>query len=131
MKRGFNSLFSVFVIICASCIKSSKPVPTNTDVIYPGEEAINITVVVQVSMDVARSLNNLDPPTSESTELLRMIETLGFTLEPMHHNTDDTNLQKYFIVEVPDQANAQLVVDRLLESEAVEAAYLQPPYGLP
>ena len=37
-------------------------------------------VTVQISADVARVLNQRSPPTAESEDLLRMIETFGLTL---------------------------------------------------
>jgi len=88
-------------------------------------------VTIQVSADVARALHQQSPPTAKSETLLRMVDTLGYALEPMHRDTDDPNLQSYFIVEAPDSATAQRVIDRLRESEAVEAAYVKPPDELP
>jgi len=88
-------------------------------------------VTIQVSADVAIALNQRGPPTAESRRLLRMIEIFGLTLEPMHLDTNDPNLQSYFTVEVPDYAIAQRVMDRLRQSEAVEAAYVKPPDDLP
>lgn len=88
-------------------------------------------VTVKVSEGVARALHQRSPPTAESEELLRIIETFGLALEPMHRDTDDPNLQSYFIVEVPGHATAQRVIDRLRQSEAVKAAYVKPPDELP
>lgn len=92
---------------------------------------IKIKVIVKVSADVARSLNHLAPPTAESEAVLRMIKTFGLTLEPMHRDTDDPNLQSYFIVEVPDDETAQRLIDQLLQAKGVEAAYIKPPDELP
>lgn len=88
-------------------------------------------VTVQVSTDVARALHQRGPPTAGSEALLRMIESFGFMLEPMHHDTDDPILRNYFIVEVTDYGTAQRVMDRLQHSEAVKAAYIKPPDELP
>lgn len=95
------------------------------------KEVIITQVTVQVSADVARALRQQRPATAESESLLSMIETFGLTIEPMHHDTDDPSLQSYFIVEAPDHATAQGVMDRLRQSEAVEAAYVKPPDELP
>jgi hypothetical protein len=84
-------------------------------------------VTVQVSSDVARALHRRGPSTAESGDLLRLIEMVGCALEPMHRDTDDPNLQTYFIVEVPDHATAQRVMNRLEQSKAVKAAYIKPP----
>ena len=92
---------------------------------------IIMQVIVQVSANVARAIHQRSPLTGESEKLLRIIKTFGLMLEPMHHDTDDPTLQSYFIVEVPDHATAQRLIDHLEEAEVVEAAYLQPVYGLP
>lgn len=66
-----------------------------------------------------------------SREDVMTIKTFGFTWEPMHRDTEDPYLQSYFVVEVPDNATAQRVIDRLRQSEAVVAAYVKPPDELP
>lgn len=88
-------------------------------------------VIVQVSADVARALHRGGPPTANSEALLRMMETLGLTLQPMHPATHDPYLQSYLTVEVPDDATAQQVIDRLQQAATVEAAYVKPPDELP
>lgn len=88
-------------------------------------------VTVQVSADVARALHQRDPPTTQSQELSKLIETFGLTLEPMHRDRDDPNLQSYFTVEVLDHATAQRVINRLHQLEAVKAVYVKPPDELP
>lgn len=88
-------------------------------------------VTVQVSADVARTLRQRGPPTTDSEALWRMIKTFGLTLQPMHPDTDDPNLQSYFTVEVPDHATAQRVISRLQQAAATEAAYVKPPDELP
>jgi hypothetical protein len=92
---------------------------------------ITIKVIVQVSADLARSLNHLTPPTAESEALLEIVEPFGSTLVPMHRDTDDPNLQSYFIVEVPDNEIAQRVIDQLLPARGIRAAYIKPPDELP
>ncbi len=88
-------------------------------------------VTVQVAVDVARALHQREPITVKSEALLRMVETFGLTLEPMHLDSDDPILRSYFIVEVSDRATAQRVMNSLRQSEAVEAAYVKPPDELP
>jgi hypothetical protein len=118
-------------IVFASCNASSIAVPASTDVNNSRKEVITMRITVQVSANVARALHQRGPPTAESEELLRIIETFGLALEPMHRDTDDPNLQSYFIVEVPDHATAQRVINRLQQLEAVKAAYVKPPDELP
>ena len=88
-------------------------------------------VTVQVPPDVARTLHERGPPTAKSEALLRMIEELGLTLDPMHPDMDDPKLQSYFLIDVPDHATARRVIDRLQQSKAVEGAYVKPPDELP
>jgi hypothetical protein len=97
----------------------------------PREEVITLQITIQVSADVARALQQRGPTTAESEELLRIIETFGLALEPMHRDTDDLNLQSYFIVEVVDHATTQRVMNSLQQLAAVEAAYVTPLHGLP
>jgi hypothetical protein len=132
MKKVVRCAFSVIAFIAfASCNASSTAVPTSTDVTDSREEVITMQVTVQVSAGVARALHQRGPPTAESEELLRIIETFGLALEPMHRGTDDPNLQSYFTVEVLDHATAQRVINRLQQLEAVKAAYVKPPDELP
>lgn len=88
-------------------------------------------ITVQVSADAARALHQRSPPTAESEVLLRIIETFGLALEPMHLDTNDPSLQSYFTVEVEDHATAQRVINGLQQLEAVKAAYVKPPDELP
>ena len=132
MKSFKCIIFPLLVIIAiTSCGGNSEPLPTNAEGILSGEEVIKIKIIVQVSADVARSLNHLDPQTAESEALSEMIKTLGFTLVPMHPGTDDPSLQRYFIVEVLDDKTAQTVIDQLLQTKGIEAAYIKPPDELP
>lgn len=132
MKETIWGAFSVILLIAfVSCKASSQAVPTSTDGTGLREEVITMQITVQVSADVARALYQRGPPTAESEELLRIMNTFGIKLEPLHRNTYDPSLQRYFIVEVPDRATAQQVMDRLQQLEAVEAAYVKPPDELP
>lgn len=88
-------------------------------------------VTVQVSIDVARGLHQRGPRTTDSEVLLGMMETIGLTLQPMHPDTDDPNLQRYFTGAVPDRATAQRVIDSLQQVAAIEAAYVKPIDELP
>lgn len=88
---------------------------------------MSLHVIVQVSEDVAQTLHQRGPPTTGSQELLKIAEELGVELEPLHPGVEDLSLARYFVVEAPDPATAQLVVAHLQGSNAVEAAYLKPP----
>jgi hypothetical protein len=121
----------IALIVFASCNASSTAVPAGANVTDSREEVITMQVTVQVSADLARALHQRGPPTAESEELLRIIETFGIALEPMHRDTDDPNLQSYFTVEVADYAIAQRLMNRLQLLEAVKATYVKPPDELP
>jgi|GEM_PF-3318040 len=86
-----------------------------------------MVVTVQVKPDVARVLQNQSEPTPVSEELLAVLEELDIILVPIHPDTEDPLLIIFFTVEVADSSTAEKVINRLLESEAVEAAYLKPP----
>jgi hypothetical protein len=92
---------------------------------------INLEVTIIVSSEVAAAIQQKKPQHPGAEELLRIAETLGVSLEPIHPGTVDTNLLSYFIVKVPDSATALKVMDRLQQSKAVEAAYIKPPDELP
>jgi hypothetical protein len=94
-------------------------------------DTARMQITVQVTTDVARALHQREPPNAESEALLRMIVAFGLRLEPMHPGTDDPHLISWFEVEVPNQASAQQVIDRIQESEMVKAAYIKPPDQLP
>lgn len=88
-------------------------------------------LTVKVAFDVARALHRQIPQTAESTELLKVVEALGVTLQAMHPDAADPDLMSYFAVEVPEAETAQRVVSRLRQVKAIEAAYLKPPDALP
>lgn len=92
---------------------------------------MKIQVVIIVSADVARPLQQRGSPTAGSQELLMIAEELGVLLEPMHPDSDDPLLAPYFMAEVPDSATAEWVITHLRKSKAIEAAYLKPPDELP
>jgi len=125
------TFLTLVVMACVSCNANPRPVLTGIDVTGSREEVITMQVTVEVSADVVRAQLQRDPLAAEPEVLLEMIKTLGLTVEPMHRNTDDPNLRSYFIVEVPDNATAQRVIDRLRQSKAVVAAYVKPPDELP
>ena len=100
------------------------PPPVNTG---PLEELEPMVVTVQVTPDVARVLQNQSEPIPASKELIIVLEELDITLEPIHPGTRDPLLIIFFTVDVADSDSAEVVINRLLESEAVEAAYLKPP----
>ena len=86
-----------------------------------------MVVTVQVKPDVARVLQNQSDPTPSSEELIAVLEELEISLEPLHPGTGDPVLITFFTVDVVDADMAEKVINQLLQSDAVEAAYLKPP----
>ncbi len=98
---------------------------------HAGAQAQPVIITVQVSLDAARALHGLASPTIQSDELLYLADDLGVLLEPIHSGERDPDLLLYFTVAVQDPARAELVRQRLLESDAVEGAYVKPPAEAP
>lgn len=88
-------------------------------------------VIVQVSAEVAHALHERCSPSAPARELLKIFETFGLTLEPMHAHTHDPKLRSYFTVEVVDDITAQRVIDRIGKLAAVKAGYVKPPDEMP
>jgi hypothetical protein len=123
--RIFIVCIILLMVSCASAEDAiGYPPPVNTG---PIEELETMVVTVQVTPDVARVLQNQSEPIPASKELIIVLEELDITLEPIHPGTRDPLLIIFFTVDVADSDSAEVVINRLLESEAVEAAYLKPP----
>jgi hypothetical protein len=90
-----------------------------------------VQVTIQVSTDVAHTLQQRGLPTAKTKDLLSIMDLFHVALQPMHAGTNHPSLEKYYLVEAPDPKTAQQIVDRLLQSDAVEAAYVKPPDSQP
>jgi hypothetical protein len=95
------------------------------------KDEMKIQVIIIVSANAARSLQQKGEPTTGSKELLMITEELGVLLEPVHPGSDDPLLTPYFMVEVPDSTTAECVITHLRKSKAIEAAYIKPPDEFP
>lgn len=84
-------------------------------------------LTIQVSKEVAQPLARGETANPQVREILRLGEELGLRFQPLHPQTGDPQLARYFTAEVADGPAAQAVADRLREHAAVEAAYLKPP----
>ncbi len=92
---------------------------------------MNVQVIIQVSADVAQTLQHQAPTTAESQELLKITEELGVLLEAMHPGASDPLLVGFFMIEVPDSTTAEWVISHLQQSKAIEAAYVKPLDEMP
>jgi len=90
-----------------------------------------VQITVQVPEAVALALQGRAPRTPTSDDVVRRIAAHGLSLVPMHPGVDDARLATYFVVEVADRETADRVVNELLQSPAVEGAYIKPPDALP
>ena len=70
-------------------------------------------------------------PETALPELRALADELGLSFRPLHPGTSDPGLGSYFIIDVPDPASAQRVLERLRRSPAVRAAYIKPPDAMP
>ena len=125
-QRTIVIIFIILIIASCASIEDINGFPT-PGVTKQLEENEPMVVTVQVTLEVARVLQNQSEPTPSSEELISVLEELKITLEPIHPDTEDPLLVTFFTVDVLDSDTAEKVINRLLLSEAIEAAYLKPP----
>lgn len=84
-------------------------------------------VSVNLRADVARGI--VEPAAADDTaqRVLEVVGNAGASLEPTHGGTPDPDLQRWFGVEVPDEATATELSAALLAIDGVDAAYVEPP----
>ena len=90
-----------------------------------------VRVTIQAAPHVAPMLHGLAPPSADSEEIVSIARAFGGTLEPLHPDTDDPSLQRYFTVDVADEAVASQVLARVRQSSSIAAAYVKPPDEAP
>lgn len=83
-------------------------------------------VILQIRPEAARELGGRRAETPEAKEVAETATALGVSLEQMHPGVADESLSQYFTVQVPEDAAAAEVAERLRGCEAVEAAYVKP-----
>src|SRR5678809_1084698 len=71
----------------------------------------------------------VDPPLVG--DVLRAVRELGVKLAPVYPKSRSRRLKSEFVVEVPDAATAERVVDRLNHLDATTAVYVKPADELP
>jgi hypothetical protein len=90
-----------------------------------------VDVIVQVRPEAARELSGQRFESPGAKEVAETVSALGSSLEQMHPGVSDATLAQYFTVQVPEESAARDAVDRLLNCEAVEAAYVKPSDEMP
>lgn len=88
-------------------------------------------VTVQVRQDVAAALHHHRRKNRAARELMAAAEELGVELKPMHPETLDPALSRYFAVQLDDATTTGQVLTCLRNCAAVEAAYVKPIDELP
>jgi len=90
-----------------------------------------MVITVQTAVEPSRSAAVDVAVPSEPPELRELAAELRVTVRALHPGIQDPSLRRFFTVEVPDAAEAQRVIARLLRSPAIAAAYVKPPEALP
>jgi hypothetical protein len=88
-------------------------------------------IVVKLAGIFAKEAQHREIVSPELTELSAVQKSLGIVLKPVHPGSDDPNLAPYFMIDVPDPAIGEKVLDRLRLCKAVDGAYLKPSDALP
>lgn len=88
-------------------------------------------ITIKIKTDVAFILHKRKSITTASEELLHTVNELGVVLQPVHVDTNDSDLVTYFTVKVPDSMTAERVIAHLRHCKAIEAAYLKPSDEMP
>ena len=120
-----SSLILFLILLMTGCASAEQTNGYPPQI--PIEENGPMVVPVQVTLEAARVLQNQSDPTPSSEELIAVLEELEISLEPLHPGTGDPVLITFFTVDVVDADMAEKVINQLLQSDAVEAAYLKPP----
>ena len=87
-------------------------------------------ITLKLGRDAALALHDRGPHTELSRNLVTRTGDLGLSLNPVHPNTPDADLQTYFFVNVDNPDWVSRVLTQLRSVNAVEAAYVKPPESL-
>jgi hypothetical protein len=69
-------------------------------------------------------------PGSPASALRGLVSKSGASLRPLHPGSSDPELATYYIVHVPNPADASRVLEQLRGHAAVTAAYIKPPEAM-
>jgi hypothetical protein len=90
-----------------------------------------VQIVLQLTGDAGAALRSRTDPSPDAEKILAAAEARGASVQPMHEVPAHDPAAAYFVVDVPDEANAEELRASLASLEAVEAAYTKPPDALP
>ena len=88
-------------------------------------------ITLQLDRDIAHELRHGQPPSVHTREILSTIEALQLSLRPIHPGTADSDMDRYFTVDLDDEASGEELRQRLEGCIGVEAAYIKPADELP
>ena len=78
------------------------------------------SITVQVTADALRSVRG------GQGAVVELVRRLGLRLQPMDTGTPVRDLERFFVVEVPDASARESALDQLRSCGDVEAAYVKP-----
>lgn len=83
-------------------------------------------ITLQLPPAMAQAYHTGNRTQAELKLLLQTLASLKLELAPLHPDTDATDLQAYFQVDVQDSSSAQQVLEQLQQLPLLEAAYIKP-----
>ncbi len=87
-------------------------------------------VVIMLTGEAARTLRERTL-NAETEQIRELVARSGGSLEPLHPDSDDPKLMRYFFVRTKDGEQAEHLARSLRSSRAIEAAYVKPPGEAP
>lgn len=66
-----------------------------------------------------------------SAPVAQVAHEFGVELRPLYPGADDPELQRFFTIETYDVGEAQRLIEQLLSTSGVEAAYVKSPESPP
>ena len=95
------------------------------------QSSMKTEITVIVTQDIVFALRRGETSNATTREILKFIEKEGLALKPMDPGTDDLELAVFFIVEVPEQKDAERIRSTIFNFKGVEGAYVKPPGAPP
>jgi hypothetical protein len=84
-------------------------------------------ITVHLRADIVPDLRRHSPRHRATNELIKTLAQMGLRLQPLHVGVDDQELARQFFIDAPDTESADDIVERLTQSDAVDAVYSKPP----
>lgn len=83
-------------------------------------------MTVHLRRDVARSIRDSKQKCAEADALRSDLADFGVEIHPLHSDDADAELSTHFRIETSSTAEADTVVESLLQQPFVDAAYIKP-----